>query len=81
MSIPAMQTASGLFLSNTDSDAITDVNPNFSYVRAHSFSPERFAPLISGDGYVRLLKGWGQGDNQIVSLKFLRVPEPGELDA
>ena len=80
MVVPARPTAPLAVLTDTASDAVMDVNSNFSYVRAHSFSPQRIAPLMAGDGKVIQMMGWGDAaGNQGAKMRFLKLPEPGEL--
>ena len=67
-------------MSDTLSTDIHDVNPNFSYVQPHSFSPQRLAPMVAGNGNVVTMTGWGDvHGNQQVSMKFLLTPETPTL--
>ncbi|OBK17762.1 hypothetical protein A5635_03850 [Mycobacterium asiaticum] len=77
VSIPVMRTVPGmhLFLTSLDSDDVADDNPHFSYVRPHSFSPNRFAPLVSsGDGFVSELTHLVDGEVKTTTLHYLSGP-------
>jgi hypothetical protein len=53
VSIPAnLNREQMILMSSTDNDTVHDEGqPNFSFVRAGSFSRDRFAPLLACDGY------------------------------
>jgi hypothetical protein len=77
MVIPANPTAPGAILTDTLSDEVIDVNANFSYVRAHTFSQQRIAPLAAGNGNVIQMIGWGDtSGSQSVKVKFLKIGRP-----
>ncbi|BBX53148.1 hypothetical protein GCM10009645_54020 [Mycolicibacterium poriferae] len=82
MVIPARSTAPHAILTDTMSDAVMDVNPNFSYIRAHTFSQQRLAPLMAGQGNVIQMQGWGDAaGNQQVQMKMVRVASPEDWAA
>jgi hypothetical protein len=79
MIIPANPTAPGAIPTNTLSDEVMDVNANFSYVRAHTFSQQRIAPLAAGGGNVIEMIGWGDASGaQSVRAKFVKLGRPDE---
>jgi hypothetical protein len=76
VSIPANLKRDGMLLmSNTDSDAVHGGSTsNFSFVKAGSFSKERFAPILACDGRVSEFFAWGDGDNQVITFRGIDPP-------
>lgn len=75
VSIPAnLDRRRTILMSNTDTDAIHGGAPNFSFVKAGSFSRERFAPVLACNGSVSEISAWGEGDNQIIRFQQIIPP-------
>lgn len=78
VSIPANLKRDGhgmLLMSNTDSDAVHGGSTaNFSFVKAGSFSKDRFAPILACDGRVSEFSAWGDGDNQLITFRGIDPP-------
>jgi hypothetical protein len=75
VSIPAnLDRRQMILMSNTDTDAIHGNAPNFSFVKAGSFSRERLAPLVACNGSVTVMSARGEGDNQTISFQQIDPP-------
>lgn len=62
-------------MSSTETDAIHAGSPYFSFVKAGSFSKDRFAPILACDDRIAVISAWGEGDNQRINFQQIDPPK------